>query len=719
MTNLNRAQFVDWLYKSIAPYFLCLALAACGGSGGSNSNNGSTPPVTPGYSLSLIAGSVGGQGAADGTCASARFYLPTGIATDEAGNVYVGDVKNRTIRKITSAGVVTTLAGTVGVAGSAESADGVGTAAKFTSPNAIVADAAGNLYVADSSAVRKITPDGAVSTLAGTVGVVGSADGFGALAQFGLLIGITLDRSGNLYVVDGGSIRKITPAGLVSTLAGSTELPFPGTSIDGIGSAARFYAPRAIVADTSDNLYVTDLYTVRKITPAGMVSTLAGSTEDRFLRTSIDGIGSAARFLRLGGITIGNNGNLFVTDNNSIRMLTPNGAVTTVAGIGATAGSADGAATSSLFDLPLGIAADTLGNLYVADSNNNTVRKISETGVVTTLAGTALVLGNVDGAGATARFSNPSGIAADLAGNLYVADSWNYTIRRITPQGVVSTIAGTAGVNGTADGIGAAANFNAPAGVAVDSNGNVFVVDRGNLSIRKITPGGIVTTIAGTARAPGSVDGVGTVAQFTVPIDIAVDSAGNLYITDNSIRFQSPVATIRKITPGGTVSTFAARAGIFGSADGTGPTAQFFYPNGIAVDTQGTVYVADAANYTIRMITPAGVVTTLAGAAGVPGSTDGIGATARFLGPKALAVDSAGMLYVVDGTNIRKVTPNGTVTTVAGDPNNYWGLQLGNLPDPGSTLFGAGLYQPIGVTVIDSHTLAITTLTNVLKLVLN
>ena len=217
------------------------------------------------------------------------------------------------------------------------------------------------------------------------------------------------------------------------------------------------------------------------------------------------------------------------------------------------------------------MAVDAAGNVYVADTGNDTIRKITPAGVVTTLAGTAGQAGSADGTGTAARFNEPDGVAVDAAGNVYVADTNNDTIRKITPAGVVTTLAGTAGQAGSADGTGAAAQFNAPEGVAVDGAGNVYVADTGNDTIRKITPAGVVTTLAGTAGQVGSADGTGSAARFNDPDGVAVDGAGNVYVADTIND------TIREITPAGVVTTLAGSPGQYGSADGTGAAAQFDY----------------------------------------------------------------------------------------------------------------------------------------------
>lgn len=618
--------------------------------------------------IALLAGALGGPGTRDGPGNTARFNRPNDVARDSVGNLYVADRVNNTIRKITFLGV-TTFAGTPGQRGSA---DGVGSAARFAAPTGIVVDSADNVYVADSSnhTIRKITPAGVVSTLAGGPSF-GSADGTGSAARFKFPNRIAIDASGNLYVADTSNhtIRKVTAAGVVTTVAGTAgQLG----SVDGTGSAARFKLPAGIATDATGNLYVSDTnnHTIRKITPAGVVSTLAGTAG---VSGSADGTGGAAQFTFPRGLATDPAGNVYVASRNAIRRITPAGEVSTFAGMSTQIGSVDGSGNAARFSAPFGISIDATGNAYVADTDNNTIRKITSTALVTTVAGAAAQADTVDGTGKAARLYDPNGIATDSAGNVYVAESYGNTIRKITPAGVVSTLAGLALQTGAEDGSGTAARFSYPIGVATDSAANVYVADNSNGTIRKITAAGVVSTLAGTPGQFGSMDGSGSAARFDTLKDVAADALGNVYAID--------IYAIRKITPDGVVSTLAGVATQSGSTDGSGSAALFSNPQGLATDSAGNVYVADTSNHTIRKITPAGVVSTLAGTAGMLGFVDGNSSTARFNNPNDIAVDSAGNIYVAEPANdaIRQIAPDGTVTTVAGT-NGVEGIRLGTLP---------------------------------------
>ena len=321
----------------------------------------------------------------------------------------------------------------------------------------------------------------------------------------------------------------------------------------------------------------------------------------------------------------------------------PIATATILAGQVGSSGFADGMGTQAEFRLPNNVAVDAAGNVYVADTANNVIRKITPQGMVSTLAGVAGSNGSADGVGGNARFWAPFGIAVDTAGNVYVADTANDTIRKITPGGIVSTLAGLAGHPGSNDGMGAAARFRNPWGVAVDRLGNVFVADMSNDTIREILPDGMVTTYDGLAGKSGYADGFGSDARFNNPAAVAVDRQGNVYVSDTGNN------VIRKILPNRIVVPFAGSPGNAGRADGPGSAARFDRPQGLVVDQPGNVYVADAGNNSIRKITALGAVTTLP-----PGEING--GTVQLNSPSGVAVDSSGNLYVADTGNhcIRK-----------------------------------------------------------------
>ena len=328
-------------------------------------------------------------------------------------------------------------------------------------------------------------------------------------------------------------------------------------------------------------------------------------------------------------------------------------AVVTFAGVADDPGSADGTGAAARFQDPNAITVDSAGFVYVADTPNHTIRKITPAGVVTTFAGAAGSFGSDDGTGTAARFNEPRGLTIDSAGNLYVGDTGNQTIRKITPGGVVTTLAGLAGETGSTDATGSAARFFNPHGVAVDSLGNVYVTDQTNHTIRRVTAAGVVTTLAGTAAQEGSTDATGAAARFSYPRSLAVDGAGIVYVADSNNH------TIRKITPAGVVTTLAGLAGNDGFADGTGNAARFNEPNGITATSGGTLFVADTYNFSVRKVTPAGVVTTIAGQVGTHGTADGTGQAAHFGELKGVAVGADLIVYVADTDNhtVRKGTP--------------------------------------------------------------
>ena len=312
----------------------------------------------------------------------------------------------------------------------------------------------------------------------------------------------------------------------------------------------------------------------------------------------------------------------------------------------------DGAGPAARLHSPSGVALDAQGWLYVADALNHTIRRISPAGEVSTLAGLPGVAGSADGPAGVARFNRPFGVAVDRTGTVYVADSRNHSVRAITPNGTVSTLAGRAGEPGSKDGMGGEARFRSPFAVAVDRDGKVWVADYDNDSIRTIAPDGRVTTLAGQACAPGFVDGVGNAARFNHPTAIAFEPSGDALVADGTNY------AIRRVTREGIVTTLL----------GGSPT-QGFCP-GIATDALGNAYILNRGRLSVLKRTPAGEITVLAGNSTSWGSRDGRGSDARFFSPRLLAVDRWGSAYVPDNGNqvIRKITPDGVVTTLAGRP---------------------------------------------------
>jgi hypothetical protein len=361
--------------------------------------------------------------------------------------------------------------------------------------------------------------------------------------------------------------------------------------------------------DGAGNVYVADQnnQTIRRITPVGanwVVTTIAGSPGNR---GSVNGTSGSARFNGPNYIAIDGATNLYVTElsNQTVRKIAPVGTdwvVTTLAGAAGQSGGVNG----GLFAYPSDVSVDNAGNVYVADTYNHTIRKINQAGAVTTVAGNAGQIGANDGSGSVARFYYPSGVAVDSSYNIYVADTYNHTIRKIN-AGAVSTLAGSAGYSGNVDGTGSAARFWAPNGVAVDGAANVYVADTFNNTIRQVTPAGVVTTLAGSAGQVGSADGTGSAARFNQPSSVVVDSLGNIYVADTYNH------TIRRIMPtsisGSTnwlVTTVGGTPGVIGGGfvdglGGIGPAAEFDFPMGVGVDLAGNVYVADTGNNRISM----------------------------------------------------------------------------------------------------------------------
>jgi len=565
--------------------------------------------------------------------------------------------------------------------------DGTGASARFNNPRGAVF-AAGKLYLTDmyNQVIREVDPStGAVKIIAGSPLAAGAVDKPGTQARFDRPNGITTDGMGNLYVTDmrNDTIRKIV-------IASGDVSTLAGTAgqtgaIDMPGVNARFDHPHGIVYDGAGNLYVADTHnhTIRKIVIAGAVVSTLAGTAGQ--AGAVDMPGANARFDKPHALAF-ENGSVFVADAtaHTVRQIVVAGAVvSTLAGTAGQIGSADGTGANARLHGPRGLVADGAGHLYVADSDNNRLRKI----VISTGDVTTVAgqgYSSQDGIGAGAGFEGPMAVSLD-AGTLFVVDGWGQMVRKVSLASTqVTTLAGAAQHEGLADGTGAAARFKRPHGITV-VGGSVFVADKRNDAVRKIDiASGRVTTLAGGRS--GSADGTGDAASFRKPWGIASDGT-DLFVSDSDNH------TIRKIVIAtGATTTLAGAAGQPGSTtDVKGAAARFNQPAGLAF-AAGTLYVADSNNDTIRAIDVAStMVTTLAGSPGQLGSMDGMGAAARFNGPVGVAVEG-GVLYVTDQNNhtVRSVTlPGGEVATPAGSP----GVSGGG-DGPGST---ARFFMPAGL----------------------
>jgi uncharacterized protein (TIGR03437 family) len=616
--------------------------------------------------ITTVAGSTWVFRGDGGPATSAPLGNMQGVAVDAAGNVYACDEANNLVVKISASGILTTVAGN-GMAGFSGDG-GPATSASLRHPYGVAVDAAGSLYIADfgNHRIRKVSTFGIISTVAGDGTQGFSGDGGPATsASFSEPEAVAVDAAGNLYIADrlNNRVRKVNPSGIISTVAGSGAEGFSGDG--GPATSASLYRPEGVAVDAAGSLYIADAFNarIRKVSPSGIISTVAGNGAQRF--SGDGGSATSASLYFPHGVAVDAAGNLYITDhvNKRIRRVSPSGILTTVAGGGSGLGDG-GPATSASLWAPIGVAVDPAGNLYIADYWNYRIRKVNPSGMISTVAGNGAYKFAGDGGPATsASFWQPYGVAVDAVGNLYVADRGNSRIRKVSPSGIISTVAGN-GIGGYSGDGGPAtsASLFDPRGVAVDAAGNLYVADSGNQRIRKVSPSGTISTAAGGGHSDPGDGGPATSAWLGWPEGVAVDAAGNLYIADvNSYR-------IRNVSPSGIINTVAGN-GAWGLSGDGGPatSAQVSQPRGVAVDAAGNLYIADFGNRRVRKVSPSGIISTAAG--GGSGLGDGGPATSASLAwPSGVAVDAADNLYIADwgSSRIRRVSPSGIISTVAG-----------------------------------------------------
>jgi uncharacterized protein (TIGR03437 family) len=613
--------------------------------------------------LTLVAGN-GTQGFSgdNGPATSAQLHDPTGVAVDAAGNLYIADSDNGRIRKVSN-GIIVTVAGngTAGYSGD----NGPATSAGLSDPVGVALDSAGNLYVADTlnQRIRQVS-NGVITTVAGngTWGYSGD-NGPAVCAQLSSPQGVAVDAAGHLYIADTGNsrIREVSN-GVITTFAGigltrPNEGGYGGDN--GAATSALLNTPEGVAVDAAGNLYIADTWNsrIRKVSN-GVITTVAGSGGSGPGWGGYGGDNGPATSARLNnprGVAVDAVGNLYVADSTNCRIRrVSNGVIATVVGGGNGVGD-NGPALDGQLDYPMSVAVDAAGDLYIADDANNRIRKVSN-GVITTVVGIGTPGYSGDGGPAiSAQLQNPDGIAVDAAGNLYIADTLNYRVRKVS-NGVITTIAGT-GTSGSGgdNGPAVSAQLGLPERVAVDGAGNVYILD-GETSIRKVSNGVITTVARGLDQPmPGSfysfcLDSSGDAYVFYgYGVEMSTGYSGNEYVQGYYF--------IGKIT-NGVVATLAGGQEGFGGDNGPAGKAVFSGSSEIAVDAGGNLYIADGGNNRVRRISN-GVITTIAGN-GSPGFSGDGGPAANALlnGPHGVTVDASGKVYVIDNARIRVLTPS-------------------------------------------------------------
>ena len=646
--------------------------------------------------IDTVAGSVyGGDG---GQATATQLYDPINVAVDGSGNVYIVTRTNHRIRKVDTAGIITTVAGNgrQGYGGDG----GAATAAQLNLPWDVAVDGSGNLYIADSGnyRIRKVDADtGNISTVAGNGNFGFSGDGgLATEARLSIPRGVTADGSGNLYIADtfNQRIRKVDADGNISTVAGNGTFGFSGDG--GSATAATLRNPWSVTADGSGNFYIADTGSnrIRKVDAAGDISTVAGNGTNGHSRDGHQA--TTAALFRPTSVALDGSGNLYSgsTSGRSVRKIdTATGIISTFAGSGQRGFNGDGGlATATRLYRPQGVAVDGSGNLYIAEANNQRIRKVdAATGIVSTVAGGA----TGDGGPATAAHLNfPRGVEADGSGNLYIADTYYYRIRKIDAAGIISTVAGN-GTNGYSGdgGLATEAQLLHPVNTTADGDGNLYIADAFNHRIRKVDADtGIISTVAGIgSNGFGGDGGLATAATLHYPWDVALDGSDNLYIADRDND------RIRKVDADTEIISTVAGGGTGGDG-GQATAAGLYKPQSVALDGSNNLYIAEAGtNHRIRKVDAVtGNISTVAGTGTKGFSGDGGQATAAQLNfPHSLALDRANNLYIADRGNNRIRWVNaatGIIATVAGTGTSGFSKD-------GGLAAQSRLYTPYGVAV--------------------
>jgi uncharacterized protein (TIGR03437 family) len=603
--------------------------------------------VSPAGTISTICGNgLAGFTGDRGKATAATLNNPTSLAVDASGNLYVADKGNYRVRRISTDGTINTVAGN---GGAGFSGDGQPATQAEIQPLAVAVDTKGNLFISDvgNSRIRKVDTQGIITTIAGSSSPGFAGDNGPAIsAQINPVVGLAADNAGNLYLADfyNYRVREITAGGMMTTVAGSGTR---GYIDDGLAATSEVMIPAGVALDsTNTHLYISDAFRsmVRVVTlSTGIIGTAAGNGN-----TGFTGEGQSATIAELNqpsGLAINAGNNLFICDLGNKRVRKVSGAViNTFAGTGIGDG---GPAVNAFLSFPDGVAVDPTGHVVVADNSSVEVRRFTTGGIISSV-------GQI--------FGLPMAAAVDQAGNIYVSDN-EPVVSKITPSGTTSVFAGNGNDGYTGDGQAATnAMISDPTGLAVDSSGNVYLTDDNFAHIRKVSPTGTITTIAGNGKFAFSGDGGPALSAGMDPADVAVDANSNLYVADLTNN------RIRKITADGKITTVAGN-GMPGYTGDGGPAilASLFLPTGIAVDAAGNLYISDTGNSVVRRVTPSGLITTIAGTGvPIPATGDGGVATSAQMSPVRVALDSVGNIYVSDSLNdrIRMLTPK-TVTAAA------------------------------------------------------